>query len=220
MSVTAAASTVTPAATTAAKSIAGSSALGSLGSNFNNFLSLLMTQLQNQDPTAPMDTNQFTSQLVQFTSVEQQINTNTSLTQLIQATQGSNLMQSSALIGQTVQVSGSQVSLQSGKASLEFTGTTGQPVDIGIYSAAGAKLRDATVQSTAGSNTWTWDGKDNNGATLPDGAYKTVVQSAGTAVPFTALGTVTSVQRSGTSMSVALGGMTTDLTNVQSVGAK
>ena len=90
------------AATAASGSAAASPAadpLASLSSNFNNFLSMLMTQLKNQDPTSPMDTNQFTSELVQFSSVEQQINTNTSLTQLIQLTQGGEVMQASAMTG-------------------------------------------------------------------------------------------------------------------------
>jgi flagellar basal-body rod modification protein FlgD len=67
----------------------GTTALGSLTSNFSDFLSLLMTQLQHQDPSSPMDASQFTSELVQFSSVEQQINTNGNLTQLIQLTQAS-----------------------------------------------------------------------------------------------------------------------------------
>ncbi len=212
---------MTVASTTAAPAAASSAAGGSLSSltnNFNDFLKLLMTQLQNQDPTSPMDTNQFTSQLVQFTSVEQQINTNSSLTTLIQATQGSNLLQSSALVGQQVEVSGDQVSLQSGQAALHFTGTTAGPVSIGLYSASGAKVAGATVAQTAGQNSWTWDGKGANGQLLPDGAYKAVVQTQdGTAVPFTALGTVTGVQRSGTGMQVQLGGLSVDLNTVQSV---
>ena len=75
---------------------------------------MLMTQLQNQDPTSPMDTNQFTSELVQFSSVEQQINTNTSLTQLIQLTQGGEVMQASAMTGKQVTASSDHVPLQNG----------------------------------------------------------------------------------------------------------
>ncbi len=212
-----AASGATAAGATAAGGAATTS-LSSLTNNFNDFLKLLMTQLQNQDPTAPMDTNQFTSQLVQFTSVEQQINTNSSLSTLIQATQGSNLLQSSALVGQTVEVSGDQLSLQSGQATLHFTGTTTQPVSIGVYAASGAKVADATVPQNAGSNSWTWNGKNANGLALPDGAYKAVAKTAdGTAVPFTTLGTVTGVQRSGSAMTVQLGGLSVDLNNVQTV---
>lgn len=214
-------SVASPTTTTAASTATGGAAkssLSSLTNNYNDFLKLLMTQLQNQDPTSPMDTNQFTSQLVQFTSVEQQINTNSSLTKLIQATQGSNLLQSSGLVGQSVEISGDQLSLQSGHATLQFTGTTAQPVNIGVYAASGAKVAAATVSQAAGANSWTWDGKDANGRTLPDGAYKTVVQTGdGTAVPFTTLGTVTGVQRSGDAMKVQLGGLAVDLNAVQSV---
>ncbi|MFL5251331.1 MAG: flagellar hook assembly protein FlgD, partial [Rhodopila sp.] len=76
-----------------------SAALTGLSNNFSNFLSLLMTQLRNQDPTSPLNANEFTSELVQFSSVEQQIATNTNLTQLIQLTQASQVEQSSAMLG-------------------------------------------------------------------------------------------------------------------------
>jgi flagellar basal-body rod modification protein FlgD len=77
----------------------GTTALSSLSGNFTDFLKMLMTQLQNQDPTSPMDTNAFTTELVQFSSVEQQINTNTSLTSLIQLTQAGEVMQGSNMTG-------------------------------------------------------------------------------------------------------------------------
>ena len=79
--------TVSSSTTSSSTSSSSSSALSSLDSNFQDFLSMLMTQLQNQDPTSPMDTNEFTSELVQFSSVEQQINTNSNLEQLITLTQ-------------------------------------------------------------------------------------------------------------------------------------
>ncbi len=210
--------TVAATAAAAVATKAGSS-VASLAGNFNDFLKLLMTQLQNQDPTSPMDTNQFTSQLVQFAGVEQQINTNSSLTKLIEATQGSTLLQSSSLVGKTVEVSGDQVTLQSGKATLRFKSTAAQPVAIGIYSQSGVKLRDAVASGVAGTNTWSWDGKDAAGKTLPDGAYKAVAMGAdGTALGITALGQVTGVQRVGDAMKVKLGGLQVDFSAVQSVG--
>ncbi len=210
-----------PTSTTAASAASGQSALGSLGSNFNDFLSLLMTQLKNQDPTSPLDTNQFTSQLVQFTSVEQQINTNTSLNKLIQATQGANLLQSSSLVGQEVQISGDQLSLQNGHGAISFQTPTSETVSIGIYSSAGTKLRDATITSNPGSNTWTWDGTDAAGSKLPDGPYRVVaVQQDGSAVPFTTYATATGVQRTGDGMKVQLGGLNVDFSAVQSIGVQ
>jgi flagellar basal-body rod modification protein FlgD len=208
------------AAGSAASASAPASALGSLGGNFTDFLKLLMTQLQNQDPTAPMDTNQFTSQLVQFTSVEQQINTNTALTTLIQATQTGNLLNTTNLVGQPVQVSGAQMSLQNGQGSVDFTGTAGSAVNIGVYGSSGVLLNTATVTATSGANTWTWNGKDQNGVQQPDAVYKVVVQNAsdGSAVPFTTGGTVTGVTRGAASTNVQLGTLSVDLNTVQSVG--
>src|ERR1700692_3621762 len=105
---------------TASSTTANSSqnALTSLSSNFQDFLSMLMTQLQNQDPSSPMDTNQFTTELVQFSSVEQQINTNTSLTKLIQLTQAGEVMQASAMNGKQVTVTSDHVPLQNSKGTI------------------------------------------------------------------------------------------------------
>ena len=218
---TAAAPATSAAPSATATSTKAGASIASLAGNFNDFLKLLMTQLQNQDPTSPMDTNQFTSQLVQFASVEQQINTNSSLTKLIQATQGSTLLQSSALVGQPIEVSGDQVALQAGKAALRFQSASAQPVAVGIYSQSGVKLRDASVNAVPGANTWSWDGRDGTGRVLPDGAYKAVVAgSDGAALSFTTLGTATGVQKVGDAMKVKLGSLQVDFSAVQSVGTK
>ena len=216
-------STVTAAASPSAASSTGSSnALSSLSSNFGNFLQMLMTQLQNQDPTSPMDTNQFTSELVQFTSVEQQINTNTSLTQLIQLTQAGEVMQSSAMIGKHVAVQANQIPLQNGTGSLQFNTASSQPVVIGVYNASGVKIQEADLMSKAGSNSWTWNGRDSQGNTMPDGAYKVTVTSNGTngtstAIPFTVLGTATGVASGTNAVQLQLGAVTVGFDAVKSV---
>ena len=208
-------------ATSAAAPSATGSAQTSLTNNYNDFLKLLMTQLQNQDPTSPMDTNQFTSQLVQYSSVEQQIATNTSLTQLIQLTQGGEVLQASSLVGKPVTVTSDHIALQDGKGAVQFNTTSAEPVSIGIYSDAGAKLRDAVVSSQPGQNTWSWDGKDNGGNAVADGAYRTIVsgQAGDTAqdLPFTVSGTATGVQKSGNTLQVALGALKVDMSAVQSL---
>jgi flagellar basal-body rod modification protein FlgD len=149
----------TAAATSAAASSATSAnALTSLSNNFNDFLSLLTTQLQNQDPTSPLDTSQFTTELVQFTGVEQQISTNASLTSLIQATQGEEVIQASGMVGQTVAVTSTNLALQGGAASINFTTPTAEPVNISITNSAGAVVDTASVTSVNGANTWSWNG--------------------------------------------------------------
>ena len=141
----------------------GTTALGGLSNNFTNFLSLLMTQLQNQDPTSPLDSNQFTSELVQFTSVEQQISTNSDLTQLIQLTQASQIEQSASLIGKPVTVTSPQLSLQNGSAEINFNTATAEPVGIAVYNSAGAQVQTASLTSVAGANSWSWNGQSANG---------------------------------------------------------
>jgi len=214
------------AATAASGSTAASAAtnpLASLSSNFNDFLSMLMTQLQNQDPTSPMDTNQFTSELVQFSSVEQQINTNTSLTQLIQLTQGGEVMQASAMTGKQVTASSDHVPLQSGSGTIQFNTTTAQPVDISIFDANGAKLSDSMLMSSAGTNTWNWNGTDASGRTVPDGSYKFAVIGANadgttTALAASVIGKATGVQSQSNGMQLQLGALSIGFSQVQSVG--
>jgi flagellar basal-body rod modification protein FlgD len=201
----------------------GTSALGSLSNNFSDFLSLLMTQLQNQDPSSPMDSNQFTSELVQFSSVEQQIGTNTNLTQLIQLTQASQVEQSASMIGKPVTVTSNQLSLQNGTAAINFNTTTAEPVGIAVYNSAGAQVQTATLTSNVGANTWTWNGQGANGATMPDGAYKVSVVALGVngataAVPFTVTGTATSVINNAGTVQVQMGGLTLPFSDVDSVG--
>ena len=210
-------------ASTGAAASTGNAALNSLSANFGDFLKLLMTQLQNQDPTSPLDTNQFTSELVQFSSVEQQINTNTSLTQLIQLTQAGEVMQASAMTGKQVTVSSDHVPLQNGKGTILFTAPAAEPVEIAIYDDTGKKLRDVTQIAAKGSNTWNWDGKDGSGRTLPDGSYKVAVAGAnadGTtaALPFSVTGTATGVQNQSNSIQLQMGALSVDFSKVQSVG--
>ncbi|HEY8289758.1 MAG TPA: flagellar hook assembly protein FlgD [Acetobacteraceae bacterium] len=202
---------------------ASDTALTSLSSNFGDFLGMLMTQLQNQDPTSPMDTNQFTSELVQFSSVEQQINTNASLTQLIQLTQAGEIMQSSAMVGKQVAVQSSDLTLQNGRAALSYTAPAAEPVAISITSDTGAKILDAPVTSARGTNTWTWDGTDASGNTLPDGTYKVTVTGTGTdgsstALPFTVTGTATGVQNQNNTLTLQLGALSVPFSAVAAVG--
>ncbi len=82
-----------------------------IAGNFNQFLTLLTTQLQNQNPLDPLDTNQFTQQLVQFASVEQQLKTNDQLGNLITASKASAAATASGLIGKTVTADGATSSL-------------------------------------------------------------------------------------------------------------
>ncbi|MCX7383741.1 MAG: flagellar biosynthesis protein FlgD [Alphaproteobacteria bacterium] len=204
----------TPAA--AAASVAGNSIAG----DFSTFLTLLTTQLQNQDPTAPLDTNQFTSQLVQFASVEQQINANTNLQTLISLGSAGALYQASAMVGHMVAVESPQMPLQNGAGALQYTLANAQNVDISVVNASGVELYRAAVAGAQGANTWAWDGKAASGNAQPDGAYTVKVTASDGAkapVPFTVLGTATAVTTSGQTPSLSLGALTVPMSAVRSV---
>ncbi len=216
---------VTSAASSASTSSSSSSAnaLTSLSSNFTSFLGLLLTQLQNQDPTSPMDTNTFTSELVQFSSVEQQITTNSSLTSLIQATQGSEVIQATGVVGKSVTVDSSQIALQNGTGQLNFTTASAEPVNITISNSSGTPVQQVSLTSAAGANTYTWNGQSASGAQLPDGAYNVSISgtaAGGTtaAVPFTVTGTATGVTNANGAVTLQMGGVSVNFSNVQSVG--
>lgn len=216
----------TPGSAAAAGSTGATSgsgnALGKLSSNFSDFLSLLLTQLKNQDPTSPLSANQFTSELVQFSGVEQQINTNSSLSQLINLTNAGDLTQASSMLGSKVTATSDQIPLQNGSGSINFTAPSAEPVAIAIYNSAGQQIRDASFTATHGQNSWSWNGTDNSGNRVPDGAYKIAVvgaDSSGTtsALPFTVTGTATGVTSTGSSVSLELGGLSVPFTSVTNV---
>jgi flagellar basal-body rod modification protein FlgD len=211
------------AAASAAAASSASNPLLSLTDNFQGFLQMLMTQLQNQDPTSPMDSNTFTTELVQFAGVEQQISTNTNLTQLIQLTQGNTVVESSQLVGKQVQVTSNQLTLQSGAAKIDYTAPATEPVTITVSTASGQALYQATVKAAPGANSWSWNGQTSAGTTAPDGAYTVSVEGAGaggstSALPFTVVGTVTGVTNSGSTVTVSLGGLTVNMTALTSLG--
>jgi flagellar basal-body rod modification protein FlgD len=214
---------MTPVSTTAATaSTTGnqtSDPLTSLSSNFNDFLNLLMTQLQNQDPTSPMDANSFTSELVEFSSVEQQINTNTSLGQLIQLTQASDVTQLAAILGKQVTVQSSQIPLQNGSGTLNYDASVAEPVSITVQDASGTTLRQVNVTAAQGANVWNWNGTNNYGQSLPDGAYTVTVTGGApaTALPFTVVGTATGVTTQSNGTNVQLGALSVPFTSITSV---
>lgn len=222
-SVTAQQNNAAATASTAASTQTGSAALQSLSSNFGDFLQLLMTQLQNQDPTSPLDTNQFTSELVQFSQVEQQINTNSSLTQLIQLTQAGEVMQGSQMTGKQVTLSSTQVPLQNGKGIVQFNAPAAEPAAITISNSSGSTIYSTALSATQGVNSWTWNGTDNSGASLPDGAYNVAVVGSnadGSTSPltFSVVGTATGVRSQSSGIQLEVGALTVPFSSVQSVG--
>ncbi len=220
-STSAASASQSPTSSTSSAS-SSATALNSLSSDYNQFLTLFTAQLQAQDPTSPTDSSQFTSELVQYSGVEQQVQTNTNLTQLIQLTQAQELASTSSDIGKQVQLSGNTVPLQSGKATLDFSTATSEPVAIAITNSGGHDVKDVTLTSSAGSNSWSWNGTSNSGAQLPDGAYNVSIETSDatgtvTAIPFTTIATPTATRTSGNGISVSFGPTALPYSDIQSL---
>src|SRR5258708_38004863 len=119
-----------------ANSDSGSSLTSTAGStlagNFPTFLTLLTTQLQNQNPLDPLDTNQFTQQLVEFASVEQQLKTNDQLTTLVSLQQTTQATQALGFVGKTAVVSGNTAALTNSSATWQLNVPSASTVNISI----------------------------------------------------------------------------------------
>jgi flagellar basal-body rod modification protein FlgD len=143
-----------------------------LAKDLDSFLTLLTSQLKNQDPLSPMDSTEFTNQLVQFAQVEQAINSNESLTNLITLSQQNIVTNAVNYIGKTVEASSKQVPLQNGQAKLAYgVAEDAHSVTIVIRDAAGKIVHTEQGEKTKGVHPLTWNGKDSAGVQLPDGAY-------------------------------------------------
>lgn len=191
-----------------------------MANNENNFLKLLTTQLQHQDPSSPMDSKDMASQIAQFSSVEQQVQTNSNLQTLISLNESSQLTANKSLVGQTATFSSSVLPLQSGKSNLSYTGNNGEIVGISIADSSGRIVRHNVTEASSGSNNWTWDGKDDNGNQLPDGSYsvavKTVDSTGSTSdVPFTVTGKITAIKKGSSGVSLMMGSSQIPMTSVQ-----
>jgi len=161
---------------------AGANASQQLARNFNTFLQLLTTQLQNQNPLDPLDTNQFTQQLVEFASVEQQINMNTNLQSLISMQQTSEATSALQLVGSTVTVGGNSATLSnatSTAATWSLTTSTPATATVTVTSAAGTTAYSGTMSLNAGTQTFTGNGQGNNGQTWPNGTYTLSIKATG-----------------------------------------
>jgi flagellar basal-body rod modification protein FlgD len=146
-----------------------------IAGNFQTFLTLLTTQLQNQDPLSPLDTNQFTQQLVQFAQVEQQLKSNDELGQLVSLQQTAQNTQALELVGQTVGVTGSTAPLSNGQATWNLQVPKPATGSVTITSSTGQTVFTGNYQMDAGNQPFVWDGKDNNGLQWPDGNYTLAV---------------------------------------------
>jgi len=158
-----------------AAAVTGSSSGSSndtLASNFTTFLQLLTTQLKNQNPLDPLDTNQFTAQLVQFAQVEQQLKSNTQLETLVSLQQTAQSTQALGFVGHIVAIDGQTSRLANGTAGWSFNSPKPATATVNIINSAGATVFTGTYSLNSGIQNFVWDGRNNSGVLQPDGDYK------------------------------------------------
>jgi flagellar basal-body rod modification protein FlgD len=171
--VTGTTNTVTAAVNTSA---AATVANTTLADNFTTFLQLLTTQLRNQNPLDPLDTNQFTQQLVQFAQVEQQLKSNTQLETLVSLQKATQATQALGYVGQTVAIDGQTSKLTSATgAGWSFNSPKPASATINIINSAGATVFSGAYSLNSGIQNFVWDGRNNSGVKQPDGDYKLAI---------------------------------------------
>ena len=184
----------------------GASATGRtrMADSYETFMSLLTAQIKNQDPLSPMDSTQFTQQLVQMTGVEQQLLTNDLLEKLVTNT-GSGIQTSVSLLGRDVRALNDTAKLTAGKAEWGYKlDREATDVTVEVLNDLGKVVQVVKVSGDdlkAGDHTFNWNGKDRTGAQLPNGGTYTLrvtaKDSAGATVPSTNFvkGVVTGVEQ-------------------------
>ena len=144
-----------------------------LAANFDTFLVLLTAQLKNQDPLEPMDSNQFTQQLVQFSQVEQQINSNKNLESLIALSKASTATDAVSYLGKTVTLTDGTAALMDGQANWAYSlDNKASSATLYIKNMRGDVVYSAPAEMNEGLHSFTWDGVSKTGAMLSPGPYQ------------------------------------------------
>lgn len=164
--------TTLPTSSSSSSSASSSAGLPGIADNFNEFLSLLTTQLQNQNPLDPLDTNQFTQQLVEFAGVEQQLKTNDSLATLVSLQQTAQATQALNYVGKTAVVNGSTATMTNSSATWDLNVPSAATTTVSITNSNGQTVFSSSYATSAGNNQpFTWNGQGNDGTQWPDGPY-------------------------------------------------
>jgi flagellar basal-body rod modification protein FlgD len=211
------------AALTSGATPSANQAAQSLGGDFDNFLKLLTTQLANQDPLAPMDSNEFTAQLVRFTQVEQAIAQNKNLEQLVGLITANQAIAAVNYIGKMVEASGNKNELADGSAKwsynlpLEAAETT-----IIVRNSAGSIVYAGTGEKSQGPHVFDWNGKSTQGTDQPEGIYQVTVnakdaQGAAMTVQTSLIGKVTGVENADGKTNLIIGKIGVPFANVVAV---
>jgi flagellar basal-body rod modification protein FlgD len=196
----------------------GTSASGGVSLGGTDFLTLMLAQLKNQDPTSPVDSNVFLTQLAELSTVQGITQLNTSFSTLSNSLTSNQAMQASSMLGRTALVGSSTVTVTAAGGTI--TGAVAVPqnsatVNVNILNSAGDTVDQIKLGAQAtGIAKFSWNGAESNGKQAPAGVYSLAATVAG--VP---AGTTISTYVNGTVQSVTMGSGTTGMSlDVAGVG--
>jgi flagellar basal-body rod modification protein FlgD len=211
--------TGTTTAATASRSVMDRS---TMAENFDAFLLLLTTQLKNQSPLEPLDTNQFTQQLVQFASVEQQLKSNDTLNALLTSSRASTASTAASFVGMTVTADGTTTRLSGGKAEWMLNPARAAQASITILDSKGSVVASDKIVLSAGAQRFAWNGRTSTGTPAPEGDYTINVSAQdaagqGVSVKTELSGKVDAVDMSDVTPVLVIGASRVPLGNVRSI---
>ena len=215
---------VSAATTSSVSTAAVSSATASAGISSSDFLTLLVGELQNQDPLEPTSTSDFVNQMSQYANFDQEQSLNSNLSSLLTSFNSLLTANSMNYIGHSVEAKGNTTTLQNGQATYGYSLTSAAAqVQISVQDASGNTVWSGTGPTASGTNSFTWNGQTSDGTQLPDGGKYTVTvaasdQSGNSVLGYTtATGTVTEVDSSSGNTMLDIGGVSVNVNNVVAV---
>ncbi len=194
-----------------------------LFNNTQDFIKLLTVQLQNQDPTKPLETDQITQQIASLSQVEQQINTNKNLEKLMASFIQSQTSDMVSYIGKSIEAPGNLGYLNGGQATFVYSlASAAKESKLTITDPTGNVVYEGDGTTLAGRNTFNWNGRNNYGERVAEGVYQISVRAKdelGKIVPSntSSFGRVTSVETLEGINYLALGDILVPLDKVISV---
>ncbi|CCG42660.1 flagellar hook assembly protein FlgD [Magnetospirillum molischianum] len=217
--------TSTTSSTTSTSTSAKSSGLSA---NYDTFLKLLCAQLKNQNPLSPTDATQFTSQLVQYSNLEQQVKTNSKLDSVLSSLSASSFTNGASYIGCVVEAAGNSVNVKSdGTVSASWNyelDSKASSVKLSVTDSAGKVVWTGSGDPAVGTHALVWNGTDSSGKAFPAGDYTlkvTALDASGAAIETstTIKGKVTAVSSNGGNTMLELGGTNVKLSDITRLAA-
>lgn len=183
-----------------------------ISNDFNMFLKLLTTQMQNQDPLSPMDSTQYTQQLVQYSQVEQSVQQNGTLKDILSSLSNQNIAQAAGFIGRDAEFNSSVAGL--GAKPANWTYTTDRAISSAtatISDASGKTVFTGPITLSGTNGSYSWDGSLADGSRAANGAYTLTLKAVDTtganvATAISSTGTVDGVDAKGGALSLSVNG--------------